>query len=37
MLEEKTKKVLTKLDSSGDAKLSSRTLTFTVNVPEKEK
>lgn len=29
----KVRGVLTKLDSSGDAKLSSSTLTFTVNVP----
>lgn len=26
---------LTKLDSSGDAKLNNNTLTFTVKVPEK--
>lgn len=29
-------KELTKLDSSGDAKLNSNTLTFTVKVPEIE-
>lgn len=28
-------KMLTKLDSSGDAKLSNKTLTFTVSVPVK--
>lgn len=36
MLKQNSLKQLTKLDSSGDAKLNNSTLTFTVKVPMKK-